>query len=185
VHNRGWGYRLPKSLWDWIAYTGIWIGAVFEAIWFYSDTVPAVSLHVAPFFTDPHWALLPLVLLAASGVIMIVRALGCRPEPKPITVMPAVACAATTTSLPRIVAVPEVIADPETVPASFAEKYIELILETHTELQKSAFLRPHDGKWISLEGEVFAVEHSGDSVRVQLYAIGGRLILSILCRTLN
>ena len=77
------GSALPNSLWDRIAYSGIWIGAVFEAIWYYSAVVPSVTEHVAPFFTERWWALIPLALLTLSGAITLWRAIVARPASPP------------------------------------------------------------------------------------------------------
>ncbi len=66
---------MPKTFWDLIAYSGIWLAAIFEGIWFYSEAVPNVSLHVDPLFTEPLWALLPLALLLLSAGITLYRVL--------------------------------------------------------------------------------------------------------------
>ena len=156
------------TFWEWLAYAGLWIGAIFLAIDSALKHSPNMRLRMPRLLGDPLWPWLPLIFLSVSAVIFLAREIGAidgrnpaRPE-KP-------AVQAATTEQPTVKTErPIVNEQPPVAPAKTASPATERIfvgttvtpqfltsqLKTITDLQAPSFVEPYIGKWMRLSGKV-------------------------------
>src|SRR5581483_9843281 len=142
------------TFWEWIAYAGLYVGAVILAI----DTGFKLSpdLTAPAFLHSPWWGFAPAVLITFSTGVLLLREFGYSPKDRKPMAVPALEPLGDKAETPTLAN--EAKQERVFVGENVTPIYLVSFFNDHTALQASLMTKPFIGKWMKLTGLIRDVQ---------------------------